>query len=305
MQKSRKDSITLSAKKLIRKKSFSRSFLTLLLDAWYDGPKKKHTRDMASRVCDEAKAAIDAFPDGAKVVLFDYNGTLGYRPRSTRPGIQYIEQLRERGFKVGLFTNALAKNIPIENLQGQGGFVFDVVLDQTCCGDKIPGTYDLFKDVRGWFPQENFEYVKLMDDTPHKVPAAQREDVLIEIKTWERTNQQDAALREVISSILESAGHTLTQLPPTQSDHSETRVKSNDVVRCDTVLYCTEHGSPAKPIDAWYDCGGCLNESNIWGEVNGYTYCVSPYITREGTYNGVWVTAHKQRWQVGLVASWG
>ena len=58
-------------------------------------------------------------------------------------------------------------------------------------------------------------------------------------------------------------------------------------------MWCTKHG---RRIDVWYDCRGCLRESDIWARANGYLQCVSPHIEREGTDNGLWVTAHEERW---------
>ena len=60
-------------------------------------------------------------------------------------------------------------------------------------------------------------------------------------------------------------------------------------------LFCTKHGGP--PIDIWYDCDDCGAEAFEWAQQHGFEYCVSPYIQREGTDNGAWVTQHKDRWK--------
>ena len=52
-------------------------------------------------------------------------------------------------------------------------------------------------------------------------------------------------------------------------------------------LFCTKHGGSS--IDVWYDCEGCLGESDEWAVAHGFDQCVSPYIKREGTDNGQWV----------------
>ena len=57
--------------------------------------------------------------------------------------------------------------------------------------------------------------------------------------------------------------------------------------------WCFKH---EKTGDVWYDCQGCLHESQEWAEDNGFSQCVSPNITREGTDNGLWVTANEDRW---------
>ena len=50
------------------------------------------------------------------------------------------------------------------------------------------------------------------------------------------------------------------------------------------------------PIDVWYDCEGCMHEAVEWASDHGFSQCVSPDIKREGTDNGLWVTAHHKRW---------
>ena len=57
--------------------------------------------------------------------------------------------------------------------------------------------------------------------------------------------------------------------------------------------WCFKH---EKTGDVWYDCPGCLHESQLWAEQNGFSQCVSPDITREGTDNGLWVSANEDRW---------
>ena len=61
------------------------------------------------------------------------------------------------------------------------------------------------------------------------------------------------------------------------------------------VMQCRQH--EYGPIDVWYDCAQCLQESQDWARTNGFEYCVSPYIQREGTDNGRWVTENQDRWQ--------
>ena len=61
-------------------------------------------------------------------------------------------------------------------------------------------------------------------------------------------------------------------------------------------LFCLEHGG--RPIDVWYDCEHCLEEAAEWATAKGFTQCVSPYITREGSDNGEWVKSKQARWQM-------
>ena len=65
--------------------------------------------------------------------------------------------------------------------------------------------------------------------------------------------------------------------------------------RWKTALFCLEHGG--NPIDVWYDCQECCDESCAWADSNGFNQCVSPYISREGTDNGKWVNLNSSRWQ--------
>ena len=62
-----------------------------------------------------------------------------------------------------------------------------------------------------------------------------------------------------------------------------------------TDLFCTEHGGV--PIDVWYDCAECWEEAEKWAKSNGFTQCVSPHVSREGTDNGKWVNLNNGRWQ--------
>ena len=59
-------------------------------------------------------------------------------------------------------------------------------------------------------------------------------------------------------------------------------------------LTCVKHGIK---IDVWYDCQGCCEDASTWSDLNGFTQCVSPYITRAGTDNGKWVKLNSERWQ--------
>ena len=68
-------------------------------------------------------------------------------------------------------------------------------------------------------------------------------------------------------------------------------------------ILCTKHFT--RDNDTWYDCEGCLTESQEWAEANGFTqcvYCNRPYLKeltyREGTDKGVWVEMQRKlgRW---------
>ena len=39
-----------------------------------------------------------------------------------------------------------------------------------------------------------------------------------------------------------------------------------------------------------------MHEADEWASDHGFSQCVSPDIKREGTDNGLWVTAHHKRW---------
>jgi len=53
----------------------------------------------------------------------------------------------------------------------------------------------------------------------------------------------------------------------------------------------------SRKIDVWYDCQGCCDDASTWSDLNGFTQCVSSYITRAGTDNGKWVKLNSERWQ--------
>ena len=59
-------------------------------------------------------------------------------------------------------------------------------------------------------------------------------------------------------------------------------------------MRCLLHDTSS--LDVWYDCPGCLEESQLWAHENGFEQCVSPYIQREGTDNGKWVRENLSRW---------
>ena len=61
-----------------------------------------------------------------------------------------------------------------------------------------------------------------------------------------------------------------------------------------SICVCTKHGT--LPIDVWYDCGECLSDSFEFADKHGYSQCVSPHITRDGTDNGKWVLSNSDRW---------
>ena len=65
--------------------------------------------------------------------------------------------------------------------------------------------------------------------------------------------------------------------------------------RARAAMQCRQH--EYGPIDVWYDCAQCLQESQDWARTNGFEYCVSPYVQRHGTDNGRWVTENQDRWQ--------
>ena len=59
-------------------------------------------------------------------------------------------------------------------------------------------------------------------------------------------------------------------------------------------MRCRKHG--VCPIDVWYDCEQCLNESFRWAKRNAFTHCVSPYVKCPGSDNGEWVRKNMARW---------
>jgi len=92
-------------------------------------------------------------------------------------------------------------------------------------------------------------------------------------------------------TILNGIPVTIDTMPIPASNKKDNGIKQ----RWKTALFCLEHGS--KPIDVWYDCQECHDESCAWADSNGFNQCVSPYISREGTDNGKWVNLNSNRWQ--------
>lgn len=63
--------------------------------------------------------------------------------------------------------------------------------------------------------------------------------------------------------------------------------------KCERHVFCEEHDFG--PIDVWYDCDKCREDSCAWAAQHGYEECVSTYIKRKGSDNGAWVTANSHR----------
>ena len=63
-------------------------------------------------------------------------------------------------------------------------------------------------------------------------------------------------------------------------------------------IMCVKH--QISPLDVWYDCHECLNESQEWAEKNGYDQCVShaDFPDYRNTDRGYWVTKNIRRWQI-------
>ena len=124
-----------------------------------------------------------------------------------RPGISKLDALRRRGVKVGLFTNKHKRNIPVKLLQDAigPGFQFDCILSGEQCYKPTPeyrrthqmDKYDRIKPVTHYFPGDIYNDVRIIDDTPAKIPASDRH-LLIAIETWDGTQTNTRALEEAI-----------------------------------------------------------------------------------------------------------
>lgn len=87
---------------------------------------------------------VDDYPrncdDACRIVLFDLEGTLGSldgKDFTPRPGITSLLQLKEAGFRVGIFTNRCNNRLPMKKilLHLPGLNAFDVVLTGEFCYD--------------------------------------------------------------------------------------------------------------------------------------------------------------------------
>lgn len=90
----------------------------------------------------------------SKVLLFHVEGCIGrvnvVQKKLTffpRPGAERIVQIKNMGYKVGIFTNTSLRRLPVEGIQKTLGLLFDIVLTGEYCyapttdyatGEKLP-----------------------------------------------------------------------------------------------------------------------------------------------------------------------
>jgi len=158
-----------------------------------------------------------------KLVLFDMEGTIGNMVKKKffpRPGIQELTTLKAEGYRVGLYTNKAARNLPRSVIEAFAGLQFDVVLTgENCtyapedyCKAEGISKHSMIKPLATVC--ENLNDLLLVDDTPAKVAPHERHRV-VPIKTWNRAEENDNALQTVVRDILDNWNDRTSQTKPT------------------------------------------------------------------------------------------
>jgi hypothetical protein len=129
-----------------------------------------------------------------------------------------LKALKDRGYKVGIWTNKNRSKVPVEKLQALVGFEFDVILSGEHSMkpsyryrlENQLGEHDKVKQIGLYFRLKN---VVLVDDTPGKVTPEER-DQLVHIKTWDDKNDDDQELSDTVTKILSVEGSLVfSELP--------------------------------------------------------------------------------------------
>lgn len=150
-----------------------------------------------------------------KLILFDFNGTLGGSGKSKklRPGLESLKQLQEAGYAIGIWSNAQRSRIPLLEIACKHGLHFSVVLTGNECVDPTAdyrakhrqdlGQFDKLKPVGERFPAPEGWRVIIVDDTPAKIKHEDRH-LLRPIKTWAEGDgaEEDAELPKMVQKLL-------------------------------------------------------------------------------------------------------
>lgn len=115
-------------------------------------------------------------------------------------------------------------------------------------------------------------------------------------ETTETTDSGRAGTCPCITSLTLDSKLTMKEFEQYLSTNESERRK---LMAIGETLVCCKHRQ--FPLDIWYDCQQCLDESQEWAEEHGYTQCVTgPHVDPEGTRgtdNGQWVNEHQARWK--------
>ena len=151
-----------------------------------------------------------------RLVLLDLDGTLALNKGVRwvfRKGIEALPQMQRDGLKIGLFTNKSRANIPLAEIATATGvpdFKFDVILAGEQCYPPTkayrranPGLmkFDKLKSLEHYFPEH--ENVWIIEDTPEKVPRAERARV-VPIATWKGGADDGALVTALARSLTKS-----------------------------------------------------------------------------------------------------
>lgn len=148
-------------------------------------------------------------PSESKVVLFDVDGTLLLYHGSTykyRPGAERLKELEDHGYRLGLYTNKSADNLPWGDIMEELEVKWDYVFTGEVCykpsekyarNNKLD-KYDEIKPLAPFFKDLN--QVLIVDDTLGKIHHTERHRA-IHIPTWDGLDT-NCDLHQVIDDLL-------------------------------------------------------------------------------------------------------